>query len=317
MRDIDDLTADTVAGAEQIPHPDEPTTKVELSISKERARMAKGVNRKRPTYAVTFAFIGWASVAVSCQALIAASREAIAADSGKTKPADNTVASGQTTWTADDVAAAEAQCGRLAALAGLKYTVQPPMKQGHCGDAAPVRLTAVGSHSLQLVPAVIANCRIAEGVHKWVDNVVQPAARALFGQEVVRLVGVSSFVCRNRNGAAVGPVSEHAYANAFDVTSFSLSDGRIISVEQWTLSTTHASTRNEKDKSPNRGAAALPKVVEKVQDDNVDAQTQFIQRIHHEACRMFGTVLGPEANEAHRQHLHLDMKVRKGRAYCQ
>ena len=29
------------------------------------------------------------------------------------------------------------------------------------------------------------------------------------------------------------------------------------------------------------------------------------------AYTMFGTVLGPEANEAHRDHLHLDMALRK------
>ena len=49
----------------------------------------------------------------------------------------------------------------------------------------------------------------------------------------------------------------------------------------------------------------------------VDARLTFLKRIHHEACGMFGTVLGPEANEAHREHLHLDMKVRRGHAFCE
>ena len=44
---------------------------------------------------------------------------------------------------------------------------------------------------------------------------------------------------------------------------------------------------------------------------------QFLRRLHEGACETFGTVLGPEANEAHRDHLHFDLKARKHRAVCQ
>lgn len=47
------------------------------------------------------------------------------------------------------------------------------------------------------------------------------------------------------------------------------------------------------------------------------ARREFLHRVHAGACDVFGTVLGPEANDAHRDHLHLDMKARKRRAYCQ
>jgi hypothetical protein len=43
----------------------------------------------------------------------------------------------------------------------------------------------------------------------------------------------------------------------------------------------------------------------------------FVHRLHKGACGTFGTVLGPEANEAHRNHLHFDLAVRKHRAYCE
>lgn len=43
----------------------------------------------------------------------------------------------------------------------------------------------------------------------------------------------------------------------------------------------------------------------------------FLRDIHDGACRQFGTVLGPEANEPHRNHFHLDLIVRQGRGYCQ
>lgn len=47
------------------------------------------------------------------------------------------------------------------------------------------------------------------------------------------------------------------------------------------------------------------------------ARRTFLHRVHAGACDVFGTVLGPEANDAHRDHFHLDMKARRHRAYCQ
>jgi hypothetical protein len=43
----------------------------------------------------------------------------------------------------------------------------------------------------------------------------------------------------------------------------------------------------------------------------------FLRGAHHAACRIFGTVLGPEANRAHRNHFHLDMAERKVIAICE
>jgi hypothetical protein len=39
-------------------------------------------------------------------------------------------------------------------------------------------------------------------------------------------------------------------------------------------------------------------------------KTQFLHAIHQSACKIFGTVLGPEANKAHRNHFHVDMAER-------
>lgn len=43
----------------------------------------------------------------------------------------------------------------------------------------------------------------------------------------------------------------------------------------------------------------------------------FLKRVHKEACGFFGTVLGPEANEAHRDHFHFDMAARRRSNYCE
>jgi hypothetical protein len=36
------------------------------------------------------------------------------------------------------------------------------------------------------------------------------------------------------------------------------------------------------------------------------ATEQFLKAVHASACRRFGTVLSPDYNEAHRNHLHLE-----------
>ena len=43
----------------------------------------------------------------------------------------------------------------------------------------------------------------------------------------------------------------------------------------------------------------------------------FLRRLHRGACGTFGTVLGPDANEAHRNHFHFDLAPRKRSAFCE
>jgi hypothetical protein len=83
-------------------------------------------------------------------------------------------------------------------------------------------------------------------------------------------------MCRNRNNAAAGFTSEHGFANAVDVTGFTLADGRTIAVEgDW-----------------------LPATA---------PEGRLLRLAHDAACAGFTTVLGPEANAEHRDHLHLDL----------
>jgi hypothetical protein len=43
----------------------------------------------------------------------------------------------------------------------------------------------------------------------------------------------------------------------------------------------------------------------------------FLHAAHGGACRIFGTTLGPEANNAHRNHFHVDMAPRKHTNICE
>ena len=47
------------------------------------------------------------------------------------------------------------------------------------------------------------------------------------------------------------------------------------------------------------------------------AEAAFLRRLHKGACGTFGTVLGPEANEAHRDHFHFDLAARRRNAFCE
>ena len=49
----------------------------------------------------------------------------------------------------------------------------------------------------------------------------------------------------------------------------------------------------------------------------LDARAKFLRKIHKDACGIFGTVLGPEANRAHENHFHLDLAKRKRNPFCQ
>ena len=52
------------------------------------------------------------------------------------------------------------------------------------------------------------------------------------------------------------------------------------------------------------------------QNPDSDGAMQFHRAVHASACRIFGTTLGPEANEAHRDHYHVDMAARRNGNYC-
>jgi hypothetical protein len=48
-----------------------------------------------------------------------------------------------------------------------------------------------------------------------------------------------------------------------------------------------------------------------------ERKSRFLREIHVSACKRFGTVLGPEANDAHRDHFHLDMAERRSGNFCE
>ncbi len=241
-----------------------------------------------------------------------------------------------TEWTEAQRTAAAAVCMTALQAKSIRSEAALPMRSGACGDASPVTVMTLGEPAVTLKPAITSNCKLAGAVDVWVKEVLQPAAKELLGSLVVSMEGTSSYVCRNRNGAAAGPISEHAFANAFDVASFRLADGRVIDVAAWGATVVRPIALPQRSpplKIPAKekrigapGASQLgkseampapPVTASTSAAGSEDVKISFLKRIHRDACHLFGTVLGPEANEAHREHLHFDLKRRGSKSFCE
>ena len=252
-------------------------------------------------------------------------------------------------WTEAEIEAAKAKCKELLTGDPLDYEQLPPIKEGICGTPAPVLLRAVGTDQKVVInPPATMSCPMADVLGEWLRDTVQPEAKKLFGSPVVKIQNASSYVCRNRYGGTSTPLSEHALANAFDVSEFVLANGtRITVLDDWpkvveTPPAPEANPNRVSDAKENGGAEkpkpsgkakggttktsavtaakaepdAPPSPPPVAKEPDEDPKTKFVTFLHEDACRRFGTVLGPDANAAHKNHFHLDMKTRR-RGFCE
>ena len=213
-------------------------------------------------------------------------------------------------WTDAEMAAAKGKC--LEALSKLKldYELLPPIKQGLCGAPAPILLKSLGSDpKVEINPPGTVDCTLARALSRWLDEIVQPKAKELFASHVTRLENASSYVCRNRYSSPNQPLSEHALANALDVSTFVLASGERINVlDSWQRAKPPVPLPNPVRVASTRGLAEISLLS--------NPKSEFLKHVHDDACGTFETVLGPEANEAHKNHFHFDMKERRS-AFCQ
>jgi hypothetical protein len=114
---------------------------------------------------------------------------------------------------------------------------------------------------------------------------VQPAAMRWFGSPVAEIRQISAYSCRGMNGNSRASISEHAFGNALDIASFTLADGRKITVKN--------------------GWHGLPE------------EQGFLRDVQATACDQFSTVLAPGSNVYHYDHIHIDlMRRRDGHRAC-
>jgi len=151
-----------------------------------------------------------------------------------------------------------------------------------CARINAVRLLSLRSDSadLDLTNLGPVTCALADRFAGWARFGVDRAARQIMGSALVRIETMGSFNCRNIAGTEHR--SAHATGNAVDVSGFVLADGRRITV----LGNWYAGTAQERS---------------------------FLHVIEASACKRFGTVLGPDYNPAHHNHLHVELS---GSSFC-
>ena len=162
---------------------------------------------------------------------------------------------------------------------GVRFTPLPDQDfGGGCNARGSLRLNDIGTATTN---TGVMTCPLARNFAAWVRYAVKPAGRQIYGQDVVRVETFGTYSCRNIYGGRSGRLSQHAFANAIDISGFVLADGRRVTV---------------------------------LADWNGDSRArEFLRLIHTSACRRFGTVLSPEYNAAHANHFHFDMS---GQGYC-
>jgi hypothetical protein len=295
-------------------------------------------------------------------------RAAKGAETRSTLPGDApTVA-----WSEKETADAKAICAKLLAGLSLEYELLPPLKEGRCGAPAPILLKSVGeAPKVVIEPPATVTCKLAAALAGWLDKTVQPEARVVFGAPVIKLNNASSYVCRNRYNGADTLISEHALANALDISEFVFESGETTTVQASWPRVAAAETPPPPPSNPARVSASseitgsapaavvetpsattavaksnpfvappadtksnpfvLPAAAPKLPPPTPPAEArppsavaagpgrkgEFVVKVHQDACKSFGTVLGPNANEAHKDHFHFDMKQRRHHALCE
>jgi hypothetical protein len=178
-------------------------------------------------------------------------------------------------------------CGQVLVSPLIRFsTVDPqPANAKGCGWSDAVRLERAAQVRIGAEPLT---CPMAAAITMWMQHVVQPEARRVLGRGVAGVRHLGTYSCRPIVGSgwskrarelAEGVVprwalSQHAFANAIDIAAFELDDGEVIKIERdWTTG---------------------------------GPKAEFLHRVHDGACQYFRVTLGPDANDAHHDHFHLD-----------
>jgi hypothetical protein len=150
----------------------------------------------------------------------------------------------------------------------------PSASDARCVVDAPVRLKSVTTREGKVVihGEPLVSCEAARAAAAHLVQTVAPMAKGATG---VALAGVTAagFECRPRNRTPGGKLSAHGMGKAFDIMAFQFADGSSFTVA-----------------APGERAA-------------------FLNGARKAACGYFTTVLGPGSDEAHRDHLHLDIEA--------
>jgi hypothetical protein len=166
---------------------------------------------------------------------------------------------------------------KLSSAKQLSYEQVEAKNEGSCGWKTAATMFEVSN--VKFKPKVVTSqCPLILASYIWLKD-IDKAARQQLGNGLKYVHHAGTYSCRRQRGNSSGLWSQHAFANAWDVTGFELNDGRVISVlKHW-----------DKDIS---------------EEDR--AKASFLRDARSSACRLFRSVLSPDFNAAHKDHFHLE-----------
>ena len=167
-------------------------------------------------------------------------------------------------------------CASLLSQANQKTLIrtQPVADSaGACPLHNVVRVRDFGPVSLN--SSFLASCPLALSSALFVSQQARPLTRTWTGNELVRIEHLGSYACRNIYHRPDARRSEHATAEALDISAFRLANGeRVTILHGW------------------RSTKTQP----------------WLQALLTASCGYYGNGLGPEYNAAHANHFHLGMR---------
>jgi hypothetical protein len=121
-------------------------------------------------------------------------------------------------------------CLRALAASGADYVrIADFATDAGCRVDAAVRVSGLGGAALSA--PFVAACPLALALQRHAIATLAPAARAELGSPIVRIDHLGSFACRRVRGRPNGPLSQHAFARALDVTGYATADGRKVTLD--------------------------------------------------------------------------------------
>lgn len=179
------------------------------------------------------------------------------------------------------------QCEKDLQAMGAVFKDIPRIDDGDgCGIDKPIELTEA-LPGIKVKPEGKMRCQTALALAHWMKQSVIPSGEVALKDAgpIVTINQASTYICRLRNSATTGKISEHARGNAIDVASFTFQDGTVVAVQP------------RKEDSTLTGA--------------------FQRAVSAAGCLFFTTVLDPESDANHEHHFHLDILERHGGfRYC-
>jgi Uncharacterized protein conserved in bacteria len=144
---------------------------------------------------------------------------------------------------------------------------------GECPLTDVVRVRDFGV--VKLSSSFLASCPLALSSALFVEQQARPLTERFMASRLVRIDHLGSFACRNIYHRPDARRSEHASAQALDISGFRLADGRRISVlHGW----------------------------------KQEVSAPWLRALLNASCQYYGNGLGPEYNAAHANHFHLGMR---------